>query len=119
MQAIDTITALLHDHGLRITAARVAILQVLETEPGHRSMEDIYAAVLTHYPALDRVTIYRTLDTCALSTKRLIETPSATAHHNQRLSIATRRILHRLRRRMMGRGCLYPTSVCLRYAWGR
>ncbi len=63
MQAIDTIKALLHDYGLRVTTARVAILQVLEMEPGHRSMEDIYAAVLTHYPALDRVTIYRTLDT--------------------------------------------------------
>ncbi len=63
MQAINTIKTLLHDHGLRVTVARVAVLQVLETEPGHRSAEDIYAAVLTHYPALDRVTIYRTPDT--------------------------------------------------------
>ena len=62
MQATDTCKSLLQSRGLRITAPRVAVLQALDAEAGHRSAEEIYANVIARYPALDRVTVYRTLE---------------------------------------------------------
>jgi Fe2+ or Zn2+ uptake regulation protein len=59
---IDALKGVLRAYGLHITAARLAVLQVLTQVPGHRSVEEIRAAVLARYPALDTVTIYRTLE---------------------------------------------------------
>jgi Fe2+ or Zn2+ uptake regulation protein len=65
MMGSDEITALkgvLREHRLHITAARLAVLQVLTHAQGHRSVEEIRVAVLAHAPTLDPVTIYRTLE---------------------------------------------------------
>jgi Fe2+ or Zn2+ uptake regulation protein len=62
MPVADMCKSLLQSRGLRVTAPRVAVLQALDAAPGHRSAEEIYASVLDHYPALDRVTVYRTLE---------------------------------------------------------
>ena len=62
MQEFDAFKALLQARGLRITAPRLAVLQALEEGTGHRSAEEIYAHVVARYPALDHVTVYRTLE---------------------------------------------------------
>lgn len=62
MQEVSAFKALLQTYGLRVTAPRIAVLQALEDAPGHRSAEEVYASVLERSPALDRVTVYRTLE---------------------------------------------------------
>lgn len=53
---------LLRAHGLHVTAPRVVVLEVLREAHGHLSADDVYAAVLARYPAINIVTIYRTLE---------------------------------------------------------
>lgn len=62
MPADDDIKILLREHGLRVTAPRVVVLQVLRDGQGHLSVEEIYDAVLARYPAINMVTVYRTLE---------------------------------------------------------
>lgn len=59
---IDDIRALLRAHGLRVTAPRITVLQALREGRGHMSAEEVYAAVLARYPAINLVTVYRTLE---------------------------------------------------------
>ncbi len=65
---VTSIKRLLQEHGLSVTAARIAVLQALQEkaaqgqEHGHRSAEEIRASVLEHYPVINLVTVYRTLE---------------------------------------------------------
>lgn len=52
----------MRDQGLRLTAPRMVVLQVLRDGRGHMSAEEIYAAVLARYPTINMVTVYRTLE---------------------------------------------------------
>jgi len=52
----------LRAQGTRITAARVAILEVLSAAEGHVSADDIAQAVNALQPRVHRATVYRTLD---------------------------------------------------------
>jgi len=54
---IIAIKHLLQDHGLSVTTARIAVLQALQD--GHAQ---IRASVLEHYPVINVVTVYRTLE---------------------------------------------------------
>ena len=65
MMSGEAIKDLLRTHGLQLTMARVAVLQVLQATEGHLSAEEIHAAVLARYPVLNLVTVYRTLETFA------------------------------------------------------
>jgi len=70
----DGLKATLREHGLRVTAPRVVVLRVLrdgradrdehgvDAGHGHMSAEEIYDAVLARYPAINVVTVYRTLE---------------------------------------------------------
>jgi Fe2+ or Zn2+ uptake regulation protein len=60
---VDAIKAVLRDHGLHATSARVAVLQILTEEHHHRSVEELRAEVLERYPTIDPATVYRTLET--------------------------------------------------------
>ena len=53
----------LRAHGLRVTIPRVAVLQALDAAPSHLSVEEIAHAVAERYPAFDRVSLYRTVET--------------------------------------------------------
>jgi len=59
---VASLKHLLQGCGLRVTGPRVAVLQALSDARGHRSVEEIRTAVLARYPALDAVTVYRTLE---------------------------------------------------------
>jgi Fur family ferric uptake transcriptional regulator len=62
MVAPDDIKSVLRAHGLRVTAPRVTVLQVLREGTGHMSAEEVHDAVLARYPAINVVTVYRTLE---------------------------------------------------------
>jgi len=60
---VATHRQLLQEHGLRVTLVRVAVLHALERAAGHLSVEEIARDVITPYPSISMVTLYRTLDT--------------------------------------------------------
>lgn len=62
MPTTDEIKTLLRAHKLRITAPRITVLQALREGRRHMSAEEIYDAVLAQYPAVNLVTVYRTLE---------------------------------------------------------
>lgn len=62
MPTTEEIKTLLRAHKLRITAPRITVLQALREGRSHMSAEEIYDAVLAQYPAVNLVTVYRTLE---------------------------------------------------------
>lgn len=58
----EDIKGLLREHGLRITAPRIIVLEALQGGARHMSAEEIYGAVLAQYPSVNLVTVYRTLE---------------------------------------------------------
>jgi len=87
----EPLKELLRAHNLNVTAPRIMVLQVLQEMQGHLSAEDIYAAVLARYPAVNMVTVYRTLETFeehglavrgALGDKVIRWENAAQAHHH-------------------------------------
>lgn len=53
---------LLRTQGYRVTPQRLAILDAVCEGGGHTTADEIYRRVLLRYPAVNRATIYRTLD---------------------------------------------------------
>jgi len=87
----EPLKELLRAHNLNVTAPRIMVLQVLQETRGHLSAEDIYAAVLARYPAVNMVTVYRTLETfeeCGLAVRGTLGDKvtrwenTAQAHHH-------------------------------------
>lgn len=66
MQTTDEIKSILREHGLRVTAPRITVLQAVRDGQRHMSAEEIYDAVLSHYPAINMVTVYRSLESFEL-----------------------------------------------------
>ncbi len=62
VETVEVLKEELRDHGLHVTTARLAVLQALHADPGHQSAEEIRVAVVARYPAVNQVTIYRTLE---------------------------------------------------------
>jgi Fe2+ or Zn2+ uptake regulation protein len=61
-EEVEAFKGVLREHGMQITAARLSVLQVLQDTDGHHSVEEIHRAILARYPALNAVTVYRTLE---------------------------------------------------------
>lgn len=53
---------LLHERGYRVTPQRQLILDAVCEGQGHTTMEEIFARVQAKAPAVNRATVYRTLD---------------------------------------------------------
>ena len=62
--------ALMREHGFRVTPQRQIILDAICEGGGHTTPDEIYARVRAKAPAINRATVYRTLD--FLSELRLI-----------------------------------------------
>lgn len=60
-QHLDYAT-MMHDRGFRVTSQRRRILDAVCEGGGHTTPEEIYARVRPKAPALNRATVYRTLD---------------------------------------------------------
>ncbi len=58
----DDLVALLHARGLRVTAQRLAVLEVLRDTAGHITAEDIFQQVADRLSSLSIVSVYRTLE---------------------------------------------------------
>ena len=60
---LDSFKTVLRNEGLKITPQRIAVLEEVSKDKGHRESEDIYLAIKkiskTH---VSRATVYRTLD---------------------------------------------------------
>lgn len=54
--------ALMHERGFRVTPQRQLILDAICEGGGHTTPEEIYARVHAKAPAVNRATVYRTLD---------------------------------------------------------
>ena len=48
--------------GLKVTPQRIAILEEIMKDKGHRESEDVYMAIKTRKTHVSRATVYRTLD---------------------------------------------------------
>lgn len=62
MSAIFGLAGKLRDNGYKLTPARLAVIEVLETEPEHLSHNQILAEGQKIYPKLSRATVYRTME---------------------------------------------------------
>src|SRR5258707_15719401 len=54
--------ALLRRRGFRMTPQREVILEAISAGPGHTAFDEIFARVQARSPAMNRATLYRTLD---------------------------------------------------------
>ena len=52
----------LKKEGLKITPQRIAVLEEIIKDKGHRESEDVYMAIKTRKTHVSRATVYRTLD---------------------------------------------------------
>jgi len=52
----------LRKEGLKITPQRIAVLEEIINNGGHRESEDVYMAIKTRKTHVSRATVYRTLD---------------------------------------------------------
>ena len=52
----------LRDRGLRLTPQRELVLAVMHQIDGHATADEVYALAHAQNPAIDRSTVYRTLD---------------------------------------------------------
>ena len=52
----------LRKEGLKITPQRIAVLEEIIKDKGHRESEDVYMAIKTQKTHVSRATVYRTLD---------------------------------------------------------
>jgi len=57
------ITAAFEKLGLRWTPQRQLVLQILQNQGGHLKVEEIYQQITRSFPAVNRSTVYRTLET--------------------------------------------------------
>ena len=59
---IDNFIILLRKEGHKITSQRIAVMEEIIKDKGHRESEDIYLAIKSHKIHVSRATVYRTLD---------------------------------------------------------
>ena len=52
----------LRKEGLKVTPQRIAVLEEIIKNKGHRESEDVYMAIKTRKTHVSRATVYRTLD---------------------------------------------------------
>lgn len=60
---LHDVTERLRSHGLRVTAPRIAVLDVLAQMPGHPGAESIHAAVVGRLGSVSVQAVYNTLHT--------------------------------------------------------
>ena len=57
------LTAILKEHGLKVTPQRLSIFKMLRSTHIHPSAETIYKALQAEHPTMSLATVYKTLDT--------------------------------------------------------
>ena len=62
MKASHEIIEKLRDKGVKVTPQRVAIIDYLDNNRTHPTVDDIYNNIVKLYPTISRATVYNTLD---------------------------------------------------------
>lgn len=57
------LTAILKEHGLKVTPQRLSIFKMLRSAHIHPTAETIYKSLQEDYPTMSLATVYKTLDT--------------------------------------------------------
>ena len=59
---MEVFKSILRKEGLKVTPQRIAVLEELKDDRGHRESEEIYMAIKSNKMHVSRATVYRTLD---------------------------------------------------------
>jgi Fur family ferric uptake transcriptional regulator len=113
--AVDT-EALLRQHGLQVTAQRLAVLRAVSDRP-HRTADDIYTIVRAELGAISRQAVYDALG--ALSEKglvRRIQPAGSPARYEDRVGDNHHHLICRACGRMVDVDCAVGYTPCLRAA---
>jgi Fur family transcriptional regulator, peroxide stress response regulator len=87
----DTLTALFHRDGLKVTPQRQCIFEILYANPGHSTAKAIYGIAKGRMPTISLKTVYETLHSLAalgqiqqldLGTKSTRFDPDVHRHHH-------------------------------------
>ena len=105
--------ALLRQHGLRLTAQRLAVLRALSDRP-HSTADDIYSAVRAEIGAISRQAVYDVL--AALTDKgilRRIQPAGSPARYENRVGDNHHHLICRTCSRMIDVDCAVGDTPCL------
>jgi len=110
--AVDT-EALLRQHGLQVTAQRLAVLRAVSDRP-HRTADDIYTIVRAELGAISRQAVYDALG--ALTEKglvRRIQPAGSPARYEDRVGDNHHHLICRACGRMVDVDCAVRYTPCL------
>ena len=110
--AVDT-DALLRQHGLQVTAQRLAVLRAVSERP-HRTADDIYTVVRAELGAISRQTVYDALT--VLTDKgilRRIQPAGSPARYENRVGDNHHHLICRTCNRMVDVDCAVGYTPCL------
>jgi Fur family transcriptional regulator, stress-responsive regulator len=105
--------ALLREHGLQVTAQRLAVLRALSGQP-HSTADDIYTAVRSDIGAISRQAVYDTL--AVLTDKgvlRRIQPAGSPARYEDRVGDNHHHLICRTCGRMVDVDCAVGDTPCL------
>ena len=105
--------AVLRDHGLHITAQRLAVLRAVSHTP-HRTVDDIYQAVRGEIGAISRQAVYDAV--AALTDKgalRRIQPAGSAARYENRVGDNHHHLICRVCSRMVDVDCAVGETPCL------
>jgi Fur family ferric uptake transcriptional regulator len=109
----DTREALLREHGMHVTAQRLAILRAVSEQP-HSTADDIYAVVRREIGAISRQTVYDAL--AALTERglfRRIQPAGSSARYENRVGDNHHHLVCRACGRMVDVDCAVGDIPCL------
>jgi Fur family ferric uptake transcriptional regulator len=105
--------ALLRDHGLQVTAQRLAVLRAVSEQP-HSAADDIYRVVQEEIGAISRQAVYDAVGT--LTDKgllRRIEPAGSSARYEDRVGDNHHHLICRTCNRMVDVDCAVGVTPCL------
>ena len=106
-------TALLRDHGLQVTAQRLAVLRAVSDQP-HSAADDIYKAVQAEIGAISRQAVYDALGTLTdKGVLRRIEPAGSSARYEDRVGDNHHHLICRTCNRMVDVDCAVGATPCL------
>ena len=109
----DGVDQLLRDHGLHVTAQRIAVLRAVSAHP-HATADDVLASVSTNIGSISRQSVYDTLATLAdKELVRRIQPAGSPARYENRTGDNHHHLICRSCRAMFDIDCAVGETPCL------
>ncbi len=109
----DGVDQLLRDHGLHVTAQRIAVLRAISAHP-HATADDVLASVSTNIGSISRQSVYDTLATLAdKELVRRIQPAGSPARYENRTGDNHHHLICRSCRAMFDIDCAVGDTPCL------